>query len=81
MWPQIFWEDLQQKKSFSFVLREAGHETLNLYFIYLFIYCLGCSGPLLLFRLFSSCGEWGLLSSCSARASHCGGFSYFRAWV
>ena len=35
MWPQIFWEDLQQKKSFSFVLREAGHETLNLYFIYL----------------------------------------------
>ena len=37
MWPQIFWEDLQQKKSFSFVLREAGHETLNLYFIYLFI--------------------------------------------
>ena len=24
---------------------------------------------------FSSCGEWGLLSSCSAWASHCSGFS------
>ena len=24
---------------------------------------------------FSSCGEWGLLSSCGAQASHCGGFS------
>ena len=79
MWPQIFWEDLQQKKSFSFVLREAGHETLNLYFIYLFIYCFGCSGPLLLFRLFSSCGELRCaLSSRGVRASHCGGFSCCR---
>ena len=25
--------------------------------------------------LFSSCSEWELLSSCGARASHCGGFS------
>ena len=24
---------------------------------------------------FSSCGEWGLFSRCSARASHCGGIS------
>ena len=29
----------------------------------------------LLCGLFSSCGKWGLLSSCSARASHRGGFS------
>ena len=29
-------------------------------------------------RAFSSCGEWELISSCSARASHCG-FSCFRA--
>ena len=28
---------------------------------------------------FSSCGEWGLLSSCSAWASHCSGFSCCRA--
>ena len=26
-------------------------------------------------RLFSSCSEWWLLSSCSAQASHCSGFS------
>ena len=27
------------------------------------------------------CGEWGLLSSCVARASHCGGFFCCRAWA
>ena len=32
-----------------------------------------------LHRLFSSCDEWGLLSSCSVQASHCGGFSCCRA--
>ena len=29
--------------------------------------------------LFSSCSEWGLLSSCGAQASHFRGFSYYRA--
>ena len=39
-------------------------------FIYLFIYLIfGSAGPALLHWLFSSCGEQGLLSSCSARAS------------
>ena len=33
-------------------------------FIYLFI---GCTGHSLLCGLFSSCGEWGLLSTCGAR--------------
>ena len=33
----------------------------------------GCAGCLLLHRLFSSCGDWQLLSSCSAQASNCGG--------
>ena len=28
---------------------------------------------------FSSCGKWGLLSSCDVLASHCSGFSYCRA--
>ena len=38
-------------------------------------YCIfGCTGSLLLHRLFSSCGERELCSSCSAWASHCGGF-------
>ena len=38
--------------------------------IYVFIF--GCAGSLLLCQLFSSCDRWGLLSSCGARASHCG---------
>ena len=32
-----------------------------------------CAGP------FSSCGEWGLLSSCGTQASHCGALSCCRA--
>ena len=43
-------------------------------FIYVFIF--GCAGPSV---LFSGCGEWGLLSSCDVGASHCSGFSRFRA--
>jgi len=35
----------------------------------------GCAGSSLPCVVFSSCGEWGLLSSCRVRASHCGGFS------
>ena len=30
---------------------------------------------------FSSCSEQGLLSSCSAQASGCSGFSYFGTWA
>ena len=33
-----------------------------------------CARSSLLLRLFSSCSEWGLLSSCYVRASHCGKF-------
>ena len=47
-------------------------------FVYLFIF--GCSGSLLLHRLFSSRGEWGLLPSCTW-ASHCSGFSCCIAWA
>ena len=36
---------------------------------------------LLLPRLFSSCGEQGLLCSCGVRSSYCGGFSFYRAWA
>ena len=39
----------------------------------LFIYCL--CWVFVAEWLFSSCGEQGLLSSCGAQASHCGGFS------
>ena len=40
------------------------------------IYLFGQAGSLLLHALSSSCGEWGLLSSWGARASHCSGFSH-----
>ena len=42
--------------------------------MYLF-FTFGSAGSLLLLRLFFSCGEQGLLFSCSTRASHCGGFT------
>ena len=31
-----------------------------------------CAGSSMLRGLVSSCGEWGLLFSCSVKASHCG---------
>ena len=30
---------------------------------------------------YSSCGDWGLLSSCGAQISHCRGFSLCGAWA
>ena len=66
--------DVQQ--CFPFVLELPRPDFLNS-FVYLFIF--GCTGPMLLGRLFSSCTEWGLLSSGGVQASHCSGFSCFRA--
>ena len=40
---------------------------------FLFIFIFGCAGSLLLCT--ASCSEQGLLSCCSAWASHCGGLS------
>ena len=42
------------------------------FFIISFIF--GCPGSVV-GGVFSSCDKWRLLSSCGARASHCGGFS------
>ena len=39
------------------------------------LFIFGCAGSSLLHRLFSGCGEGGLLSSCSSRASYCSGLS------
>ena len=41
----------------------------------------GCAGSSLLCGFFSSRGEQGPLSSCSAQAFHCCGFSCCRAWA
>ena len=48
--------------------------------IYLFI-IFGCTGSLSLCGLFSSCSKRGLLFSCGAQASHCGGFYSCQAWA
>ena len=45
------------------------------------LFIFDCTGSLLLCGLFSSSGEWGLLSRCGALASHCGSFSCCRAQV
>ena len=63
------------------MLGKPDRITLNKYLFslkYLFLVVLGlhCYA-----WAFSSCGEWGLLSSCVARASHCGGFFCCRAWA
>ena len=46
---------------------------------WLFAAYLCCAGSSLLRGPFSSCGAWGLLSSCGVLASPCGGFSCCRA--
>ena len=48
------------------------------FYIILFIYFWLC-WVFIALNVFSSCGEQELLSSCSAWASHCGGFSCCRA--
>ena len=53
--------------------------TVQYNFTYLFAF--GYGGSSLLLGLFSICGEWRLLSSHGAWASHCSGFSCCRAQV
>ena len=59
--------------------QKASH-LFALLFILIYYFFFGCAGSSLLHGLFSSCREWGLLSSC-VRASRCGGFSCCRAPV
>ena len=54
---------------------------LMLLLLYIILFIFDCIGSSLLPRLFSSCREWGLLSSCGAWASHCGGLSCCVTWV
>ena len=57
------------------IILNFQYTVFNIYiilFIYLFLPVLGLPYCL---QTFSSCGEWGLLSSCGAQASHSSGFS------
>ena len=70
--PYIFWHPLLTPDS---LWPFTQCEVFIYLFIYLFIYFFSCAGSLFLLRLFSSCSEQGLLSSCGARAPYCRGFS------
>ena len=59
---------------------DANLHLLFLFYIILFVYFWLC-WVFTALQVFSSCGEQELLSSCSGRASHCGGFSCCRAQV
>ena len=61
----------------------AGSESLYIYALpvlnfNLFLAVLGLHCCM---RIFSSCGRWGLLSSCDTQASHCSGFSCCKVWA
>ena len=49
--------------------------SVNSFFFFFSLLIFGYAGSLLRHKLFSGCGEQGLLSSCSVRASHRGGSS------
>ena len=57
------------------------HSIMGFIYSCINLFSFGCPGSSLLPGLFSQCGEWGLLSSCSAWTSRCGGFSCCRAWA
>ena len=61
--------------------REEHSLSSFLFLKFLFIYLFDCAGSSLLLGLFSSCGEWGLLPSCVAWASHFSDFSCCGAWA
>ena len=75
----VFWFGLISVFFYSSILLEI----LSWVFKDLCIYLLAVMGLLLLTQAFSDCGEWGLLSSCSAesRASYCSVFSCCGAWA
>ena len=45
------------------------------------MFVFGCTQSSLLCQVFSSFGEWGLLSTCGALASHYSGFSCCGPWA
>ena len=63
--------------NFYFLL--SNFPLLNFYNVYFYLLIFSYPGSSLLCGLFSSYVKQGLLSSCGAWASHCGGFSYYGA--
>ena len=72
-----------ETKSANFILlpmknlRQHYYQVVGVFVVVVVVVLIfGCAGSSLLCRLFSSCVQWGLLSSRGAWASHCGGFSF-----
>ena len=61
----------------------AIHSYFKIFILFYFIYLstFGFAGSSLLHRLFSSCGEWRLLSRCGVWTSRGSGFSCCGAWA
>ena len=56
-----------------------SEKLLTLFLKFCLLFILGYAGSSLMRAGFSRCSKQGLPSSCSAQASHCGGFSFCRA--
>ena len=65
--------DLQCCVSFRCIAKWLSYTCVYIHSFFKFLF--GCTGSLLLHRLFSSCSEQGLVSSCGVQDSHCRGFS------
>ena len=63
----------------NFFLKSWKNGFKFFFFNFLFTFTFGPTGSSLFAQAFSNCCKWGLLSSCSAWASHFSGFSCFRA--
>ena len=50
---------------------------MPIHYIFKMYFLFGCTGSLLLQRLFVTCGRQGLLSTCSAQTSHSNAFSCY----
>ena len=73
-WKKIFHANGNQKKAGVAILISDKIDFIFFKF-YLLIYLLVALGLRCCVRAYSSCGERGATLHCSARASHCGGFS------
>ena len=62
-------------------LRTLWNHVLNLFLNFYLLFTFDSAGSSLLCEFFSSCGKWGLLSSCSEQTFHGNGFSYCGAWA
>ena len=86
---QPMWDDNKNEEILSLwrilpaskfqVLQLSGMIPLMTFLKVFFFFFFGCTGSSWLHRLFSSCSEWRLLSSCGVQASQCSGFSCCQA--